>query len=101
MNRPVENGPKKCLVYLRLPYLGKQKKFLENKVNYTVNNTFGVVNLRIVHSTRKPLNGIYKDFTPDPEKNNIIYKFTCHSDRVYIGRTSQRLHIRSTCNKGS
>ena len=58
-------------MYLRLPYLGKKAKFLESKVKDTVNNTFGAVNLRISQCTRKPLNGFYKNVTPDPEKNNI------------------------------
>ena len=50
--------PNKCLVYLGLPYLGKKAKFLENQIRETVNSSFGSVNLRITHSTRKPLNGI-------------------------------------------
>ena len=87
MNRPLEQGPKNCPVYLRYPYLGKQANFMESKVK----DTFGAMNLTIAHSTRKPLNGIYKDFTPDPGKNNIIYKFKRHCDSVYIGKTSQRL----------
>ena len=40
------------------------------------------------------LNGIYKDVTSDPDKNNIIYISICHCDSVYIGRTSQSIHIR-------
>ena len=85
---PTKHGPLKCPVYLRLPYFGKEAKLLENQIKETVNNTFGAVNLRISHSTRKPLNGIVKDLTPDPEKSNIIYKYKCHCDSVYIGRTS-------------
>ena len=91
---PTKHGPNKCPVYLRLPFLGKEAKFLENQLKETINNTFGAVNLRISHSTRKPLNGIVKDVTPDPEKCNVIYKYKCHCDSVYIGRTSQRFHIR-------
>ena len=75
---PTKHGPNKCAVYLRLPYLGKEAKLFENQVLETVDNTFGAVNLRITHSTRKPLNGIVKDLTPDPEKCNIIYKYKCH-----------------------
>ena len=59
-------------MYLRLPYLGNEAKFLENKVKHTINSKFGAANLRS-HFTRKPLNGIFKDVTPDPEKNNVIY----------------------------
>ena len=91
---PTKHGPNKCVVYLRLPYLGKEAKLFENQVLETVDNTFGAVSLRITHSTRKPLNGIVKDLTPDQEKCNIIYKYKCHCDSEYIGRTSQRFHIR-------
>ena len=84
-----------CLVVFQsILYLGKEAKFLENQLKETINNTFGAVNLRISHSTRKHLNGIFKDVTPDPEKCNVIYKYKCHCDSVYIGRTSQRFHIR-------
>ena len=44
--------------------------------------------------TRKPFNGIFKDVAPDLEKNNIIYRFQCHCDSVYIGRTSKRFRLR-------
>ena len=54
-------------MYLRFQCFGKEAKLVENQIKETVNNTFGAVNLRISHSTRKPLNGIVKDLTPDPE----------------------------------
>ena len=94
LDSPTKHGPNKCSIYLRLPYLGKEAKLLENQITETVNKTFGAVNLRISHSTRKPLNGIVKDLTPDQENCNIIYKYKCHCDSVYIGRTSQQFHIR-------
>ena len=37
---------------------------------------------------------IFVDFTPDPEKNNVIYQLMCHCDSVYIGRSSQRFHLK-------
>ena len=71
---PTKHGHNKRSVYLRIPYLGKEAKVLENQNRDTVNIIFGAVNLRITHSTRKPLSGIVKDLTPDPEICNIIYK---------------------------
>ena len=38
---PTKQGPNKCSVYLRLPYLGKEARLLENQNRETVNNTFG------------------------------------------------------------
>ena len=75
-------------------YLGKEATTIEKNVKNTVNATFSSVQLRINHVTRKPLNGTYKDHTADLEKSKVIYKFKCHCDSVYIGRTSQRLHFR-------
>ena len=86
-------------MYLRLPYFGKEAKLMENQIKETVNDIFQAVNLRISHSTRKPLNGIVEDLIPDPEKCNTIYKYKCHCDSVYIGKILQRFHIRSVTNK--
>ena len=94
LESPTKQGSNKYPVYLRLPYLGKVAKFLKNKVKETINSTFGAVDLKISHFTRKPLNEILKDVTPDPENNNIIYRFKCHCYSVYIGRISQRFHLR-------
>ena len=94
LEKPVKYGPMKCSVYLRLPYLGKEMLSVEKNIKSVVNSTFRSVNLRISHFTRKPLNGIYKDVSTDLEKSKIIYKFKCHCDSEYIGRTSQRFHIR-------
>ena len=81
-------------VYLRLPYLDSVSSFLEDKVKDIVGNTYGGVKLRIAHLTKKPLKGISKDVTPVQEKHNVIYHFKCHCDSDYVGRTSQRFHIR-------
>ena len=32
-----------------------------------------------------------KDVLPAHQQSNILYKYLCHSDSVYVGRTSQRL----------
>ena len=75
-------------------YLGKEATTIEKNVKNTVNPTFRSVQLRISHFTRKPLNGIFKDFTANLQKSKVIFRFICHCDSVYIGRTSQRFHIR-------
>ena len=50
--------------------------------------------MRITQFTRRPLDGIFKDVTPDHQKNNIIYRFKYHCNSVCIGRTSQRFYLR-------
>ena len=44
--------------------------------------------------TDRPLTWIYKDVSTTQEKNNIIYKFSCHCGNDYVGKTSQRFHVR-------
>ena len=54
------------------------------------------------HSTRKPLNGIDKGVTPDPEDKNIVYKFKyhCDSEKKYRENISKITYKkRLTCNK--
>ena len=80
-------------MYLRLPCLGNEVMFQKYKVKHTINCKFGKVNVQINHFTKKPLNGMFKEGTHDPEKNNVIYQFKCHCDSVYIGRTFQRLNL--------
>ena len=84
----------RIFLFISNPTQGKGAKFLENKVKRTIGRTFGAVSLRISHFTWQPLNGTFKDFTPDPEKNNIIFIFKCHCDTGYIGRTYQWFHLR-------
>ena len=74
--------------------LGKEAKLFENQIRETLNDTFGAKNLRITYYTRKLLNEIFKDLISDSEKYIITYKYQCHCYSAYIGRTSQRLHIK-------
>ena len=55
---------------------------------------FGSVCLRTVLYICRPLSGVYKDVSPIQEKSNIIYKFSCHCGSDYVGKTSQRFHLR-------
>ena len=90
MEKPIKQGSSKCPIYLRMQCLWKEATAIKKNVKNTVNSIFKFVQLRISHFIRKPLNGIYMDFTVDLEKTKVIYKFKCHCDSVYIGRTSQR-----------
>ena len=50
--------------------------------------------LRTVLTSRGILPTSRKDVLPIQMKSNIVYKFTCHCNKWYIGRTSQRLTSR-------
>ena len=47
-----------------------------------------------MHSTRTLLPAIHKDALPTHSNSNVIYKYTCRCDSVYVGRTSRRLEDR-------
>ena len=87
-------GPQKCPVYLKLPYLGNISERFSKKISEEISQVFSSVHLRTVLYTDRPLSGIYKDVSPTHEKSNIIYKFSCHCGSDYVGKTSQRFHVR-------
>ena len=79
---------------LKLPYLGNISERFSKKISEEISQVFSSVHLRTVLYTDRPLSGIYKDVSPTHEKSNIIYKFSCHCGSDYVGKTSQRFHVR-------
>ena len=89
-----EFGPKKCPVYLRLPWLGSVSTRLEKQVKSAVKQCFTAVEPHAVYSTNELLSATNKDVLPALQKSKVIYQFSCHCDSRYVGRTSQRLQDR-------
>ena len=90
-------GPKKCPVYLKLPYLGEFSEKTSKVVRSNVCQVYNSVQLRSVFSTRSSFPASHKDVLPILTKNNVIYQFKCKScESTYIGRTSKRLENRIT-----
>ena len=87
-------GPHPCPVYLRLPYMGVNSVRLARQASQAIKSSFNSVLLRVVFNTNRPLNGIVKDATPPHELSNVVYVFSCHCGNDYVGRTSQRFHVR-------
>ena len=87
-------GPKKCPVYIRLPFIGPVSSRFESQLKDGVSKTFGSVSLRVVFHSNKLFQRVPKDGTPTNEKNNVIYNFRCHCESEYVGRTSKRFHLR-------
>ena len=87
-------GPRKCPVYLRLPWKGRFCDTLSKQAESAVGRCFGAVQLRVVHATKTIHPSIHKDVLPSLTISNVIYKYTCRCDAVYVGRTSQRLEDR-------
>ena len=89
-----KEGPKKCLVYVKLPWIGENSLKFERKIKLSINNCFGAVQPRVVFSTRRILPAIHKDVLPTFQQSNVVYEYVCHCDSRYVGRTSQRLQDR-------
>ena len=85
-------GPRKCPVYLRLPWLGNKSIQFSKTLNKSVSLCFYAVHLRMVYSTLTILPAIKKDVLPIQNSSNLIYKFTCNRcESGYIGKTIRRL----------
>ena len=90
---PKRYGPDKCPVYLRVTYTGKAALTLERNLRIVVENCYGSVGLRTVFSSQM-LPASRKDVLPAIQKSSVIYKYKCHCDNRYVGRTAQRLQDR-------
>ena len=60
----------------------------------TVNNCFKPVSAWIIFSSKTILYSFQKNVLPVHTRSNIVYKYSCHCNSVYVGRTSQRMEER-------
>ena len=92
--RPTQFGPKKCPVYLHLPWMGNVSLRYEMQIKTAVKSCYFAVEPCIVYTTRQLLPVAKKGVLPAFHQSNIVYQFLCHCDSRYVGRTSQRLQHR-------
>ena len=88
-------GSEKCSVYWKIPWIGNVSLKFEKQTKNAVNKCIGSVFTRVIFLTRKMMPSIRKDRLPSIQRSNVVYKYLCHCDSVYVGRTSQRLEDRS------
>ena len=50
--------------------------------------------LRVIFHTRTCIRQNTKESSPPNHCSNVVYKFTCHCESAYVGRTGKRLHQR-------
>ena len=93
-HKPMQLGPKKCPVYLYLPWLGNVSMRYEMQIKTAVKRCYFAVEPCIVYTTRQLLPAAEKDVLPAFHQSNSVYQFLCHCDSRYVGRTSQRLQKR-------
>ena len=87
-------GLEKCPVYLRVLWIGKPPTTLEKEVKTAMESCYGSVNTRLVFTSKCMLSVAHKDVLPTIQKRFVIYKYKCHCDSRYVGRTSQQLQNR-------
>ena len=91
---PTQFGPKKCPVYLHLPWLGNVSLRNEMQIKTAVKRCYLAVEPWIVYTTRQLLPAAKKDVLPAFHQSNIVYQFLCHCDNRFVDRMSQRLQQR-------
>ena len=77
-------GPKKCSVYLRVPWIGKPSTNLEKEIKTAVESCYGYVSTRLIFTSKRMLPVVRKDVLPTIEKSSVIYEYKCHCDSRYV-----------------
>ena len=95
---PITTVPKKD-VFIVLPYLGLQSKFITKQLKSCIYKFYGCINLKIIFHNTHHIKSFfpYKDRLNRSLKSKVVYKASCWDcDDFYIGKTKRRLHDRKT-----
>ena len=87
-------GPEKCPVYLKAPWMGSDFQQLEHQSKIAVKKFYAEVSPRLIFSCQCMVPAAKKDVLPANQRSMVIYKYVCHCDSRYVGRTTQRLQER-------
>lgn len=87
-------GPKKCPIYLKLPWLGDVSTKFEDRIAHVISTNFPALRMVCCFSSRSTFATTNKDLLSMHQLSNVIYSFTCRCGREYIGKTTQRLSER-------
>ena len=90
-DRPPEMGPKRCPVFIRLPWVGAPSVCFEKRIRVATSKCFPQANPRVIFTTRAMLPFASKDVLPTLSASNVIYHFVCRCEADYVGRTSLRV----------
>ena len=89
-----KEGPQKCPVYLKLPWIGKISLKFETQTKIAINRCYQAAEHRIIFTTRKILPAVYKNVLPYLQQSMVVYQYVCRCDCRYVDRTFQRLQDR-------
>ena len=95
----VRYGPKKCPIYLHLPYLGEFSERMANSIRNTVEKSLNAVNFRVVFSTKKILPKNRKGVLPS-HKVNLFTNFIVNTVIVFMLDVHQEDWIRKHVTRG-
>ena len=84
-------GPEKCLVYLKLPWIGNLSSKFENQISKAITSSYYAAKPHVVYSTRVMLPSAKKDCIPAIQKSCVVREFSCQGEARYLGHTMQRL----------
>ena len=82
------------LVYTEAPRIGPTSQQLEHQNKSTVQTCYGAVSPHLIFSSQCMLPAAKKDVQPATQRSMVIYKYVCHCDSRYVGRTAQMLQER-------
>ena len=71
-NRKPKEGPQKCPVYLKLPWIGKISLNFEKQSKIAINRCYQAVERRIIFTTRKILPAIHKNVLPSLQQTMVV-----------------------------
>ena len=77
-----KEGPQKCPVYLKLPWIGKISLNFEKQTKIAINRCYQVVEHRIVFTTRKILPAVHKNVLPSLQQSMVVYQRVCRCDWI-------------------
>ena len=89
--------PKKEILTLVLPFLGRTSLKLRNKLRDAFKKTSNKFSLRIVFRASCRMKSVlrFKDRIPEYLRSHFVYEFKCNScNAVYIGETFRHQHTR-------
>ena len=89
-----KEGPQKCPVCLKLPWIGKISLNFETQTKITINRCYQAAEHRIIFTTKKILPAVHKNILPSLQQSMVVYQYVCRCDCRYVDRTSQRLQDR-------
>ena len=88
-------GPRKCPVYIKLPYIGRASDRFADNIKRCVGNCFKATTVKVLFSSRPNFKGLHKDPLPTHTSSKVIYKFLCYCGSSYVGKSMQTLRKRS------